>query len=257
MEQFAHRNGRHVRVGDAEIYVEQRGEESAPPLLLLHGGFGQLEDFNVLLPYLQTPRRLIAIDSRGHGRSSLGSAPLSYARLQADVQAVVAELGLGRFDVLGFSDGGVIALRMAASGTSRIDRLIAIGTPYVLTRDDPMRELYGSVTAETWRSKFAESAARYEQLNPQPDLERLVRAVLPMWTDVGEDGYPGERVRNISAALLVVHGDDDHLVSRAKSFELAQQVASAKLFTLPFAGHVVHADQPALLMEVVERFLRR
>jgi valacyclovir hydrolase len=210
-----------------------------------------------LLPYLRAPRRLIAIDSRGHGASTLGSGPLSYARLQADVEAVVGELGLSRFDVLGFSDGGIVALRLAASAESCIDRLVAIGTPYVLTADDPVRARYESVTAESWRTKFPESAAQYEALNPEPDLARLVRAVVPMWTDTGEDGYPGARIRTIRCPLLVVHGDDDPLVSRANSFELAQQVQGAKLFTLPFASHMVHHDQTALLMEVVERFFRR
>ncbi len=62
-------------------------------------------------------------------------------------------------------------------------------------------------------------------------------------------------MRQISCDLLVVRGDDDHLVSRANAFELAEAVQGAKLLTIPFAGHVVHEDQADTLMSVVNRFL--
>ena len=110
---FDHQRGRPIEVSGARIYTETLGAGDAPVLVLLHGGFGNIEDFNRLLPALEG-WRVVGIDSRGHGKSTLGQAGWSYQRAQEDVEQVLAALGVTRCTVLGFSDGGIVALRMGA-----------------------------------------------------------------------------------------------------------------------------------------------
>ena len=62
---------------DADIYFEFIGKEDAPLLLILHGGFGTIEDFNNLTDDLCDDFKIIGIDSRGHGKSTLGSKALT------------------------------------------------------------------------------------------------------------------------------------------------------------------------------------
>lgn len=255
MESFTHRGGEHLALDSARIYFEVHGDNAGAPLLLLHGGLGTLRDFNGVLPLLKKRYRLIAIDSRGHGKSTLGTAPLHYERLAFDAASVLRHLGVERCSVLGFSDGGITALRLAAQADSRIDKLVAIGTDKMLKPDDPVRQLLGSVTAESWEKKFPETVALYQSLNPQPDFAALVAAIVPMWLDDGGTGYPGESVKRIRCPLLAVRGDEDHLVSRASVLELVEQVPGAKLLNIPFAGHEVHKDQAELVMASVNRFL--
>jgi pimeloyl-ACP methyl ester carboxylesterase len=157
--------------------------------------------------------------------------------------------------VVGFSDGGITALRMAAEPDSPIARLVALGADKMPKPDDPVRKLLGSVTAESWTKKFPETVALYESLNPAPDFTALIDAVVPMWLDDSGSGYPGACVRRIRCPLLAVRGDEDHLVSRASVFELVEQVRGAKLLNIPFAGHEVHKDQAELVMASVNRFL--
>ena len=119
MHTFNHRDGQHLDIDGARIYVEEQGNPDGPALLFLPGGFDQIETWNLLAPGLAATHRLIGIDSRGHGCSTLGPQPLSYRRLEEDVKAVVQHLGLAHYGVIGHSDGGIVALRLAADGRRR------------------------------------------------------------------------------------------------------------------------------------------
>ncbi|CAN7372469.1 alpha/beta fold hydrolase [Polaromonas sp. LjRoot131] len=255
MEHFNHHSGDHLALDSAKIYFEVHGDSTDPPLLFLHGGLGTLRDFNDVLPRLAKRFRVIGIDSRGHGKSTLGTAAMNYQRLALDAAGVLRHLGVERCSVVGFSDGGITALRMAAQADMRVERLVAIGTDKMLKPDDPVRKLLAGVTAESWTKKFPETVALYNALNPQPDFKGLVDAIVPMWLDDSPSGYPGDCVRQISCPLLAIRGDEDHLVSRASVFELVEQVKGAKLLNIPFAGHEAHKDQAEAVMASVNRFL--
>ncbi|MGC8400168.1 alpha/beta fold hydrolase [Enterobacter mori] len=256
MAVFNHQDGEHLQVNDARIYYEQQGNQDGPALLFLHGGLGDVETFNTLAADLGKTYRLIGIDSRGQGRSTLGTSPLTYKRIQEDVEAVIQHLALANASIIGHSDGGIVALRLAASGTSWIGKLITIGAHWALSVDDPTRDMYTGITAADWREMFPEEVNRYLTLNPEPDFERLMAAVRQLWLDDSDAGYPGETVRAISASLLVVRGDEDQLVSRVNAVELADRVAGAKLLNLPFADHSVQESQPQWLLPVLDAFLQ-
>jgi pimeloyl-ACP methyl ester carboxylesterase len=252
VEHFDHQSGDHLALDSAKIYFEVHGDSTDPPLLFLHGGLGTLKDFKDVLPRLAKRFRVIGMDSRGHGRSTLGTAAMSYQRLALDAAGVLRHLGVERCSVLGFSDGGITALRVAAQPDARVDRLVAIGTDKMLKPDDPVRKLLAGVTAESWTKKFPETVALYQALNPEPDFKALVDAVVPMWLDDSPSGYPGDCVRQISCPLLAIRGDEDPLVSRASVFELVEQVQGAKLLNIPFEAH---KDQAGAVMASVNRFL--
>lgn len=102
---------------------------------------------------------------------------------------------------------------------------------------------------------FAAQIERYETENPAPDFARLFEATKAMWLDKGADAYPGEMIRDITAPLLVVHGDEDFLVSRRQAFELADLVEGARLLNLPFASHTVLEDSPMDVLPALMRFI--
>lgn len=255
MTTFNHKDGHHVEIDGANIYYEQQGNQNGPALLFLHGGFGNIETFNSITPHLGKTWQLIGIDSRGQGKSTLGTSHLTYQRIQRDVKAVAAHLGLDGVSIIGHSDGGIAALRLAASQTIKIDKLVTIGAHWTLKSDDPTRDMYAGITAESWREMFPKSYDSYQALNPEPDFERLTTALRNLWLDSGEEGYPNETVRDIPASLLVMRGDEDQLVSRTNAIELADRVPDAKLLNIPFADHSTHEDRPEWLLPVLDVFL--
>lgn len=258
MPTIANGTGATLAVEGAEIYFEVGGDPTGPPLLLLHGGMGTIEDFAPLLQSeLAEAYHLIAVESRGHGRSTLGAESLTYERLERDVVAVLRHLGIDRTALLGFSVGGVVGYRLMASGTISIPKLITIGARHELRPDDPARPILANVTAQSWLERFPGADASYRRINPQPDFEKLVDSVVEMWLDTGPTGYPGSAVEQLDGALLVMRGDGDHLFSRRAAVELVDQVQGATLANIPFGGHAVHAERPRVVTEFILEFLSR
>lgn len=256
MRNFAHRAGEYLEIDGARIYYEISGHKDGPVLLLLHGGFGNLEDFNPILPDLKRESRLIGIDSRGQGKSTLGSKPLSYEQIQNDVERVLEQLQVDTLSIIGFSDGGIVAYRLAALTSLTIEKLVTIGSRWHLKNTEPTRGLFQKITGESWRAKFPATYSAYLKLNPEPDFDYLAEAVIKMWLDANSSGYPDEAVKNISCPLLIVRGDDDHLLSREAVVELSALVKTSKLLNIPFAGHAAFADQEEIFMIGLNEFLQ-
>lgn len=256
MSVFNHQQGRSLLIDGARLHVEEIGRADAPAILFLHGGFGSIETFNALTPALAPSYRLIGIDSRGQGRSTLGDAPLNYRQLQLDVEAVVRQLGLDAYSVIGFSDGGIVALRLAANPANPVQRVITIGAHWSLPTDDPTREVFAKISTAFWQKYFPEEYERYHELNPAPDFDDLVVRIRALWLDSdGPLGYPGESVRQITAPVLVIHGEDDPVVLRDNPLGLIERVPSARMLWLPMTGHAAHEERPAWIRPVIEQFL--
>ncbi len=132
MNQFNHTRGAALTLDGAQLYCETFGPADAPVLLMLHGGLGSLTELNPIAARLAGRLRLVGVDLRGHGRSALGNPPLTYARHEADVRAVLDALGVARCAVFGFSDGGIVAYRLAAAAPERITRLATLGAQWRL-----------------------------------------------------------------------------------------------------------------------------
>jgi pimeloyl-ACP methyl ester carboxylesterase len=251
---FDHQEGQYFENDGARIYFEIRGDEDAPPLLLLHGGFGTLEDFNSIAPALSDRFSLIAMDTRGHGKSTLGSRPLSYEQLQLDALALLEHLDIESAYIVGFSDGGIAAYRVAAFACERVEKLVTIGSAWQRRPDDPALERLANVTGESWRTKFPETYAIYQRYNPEPDFDGLARAEVRMWLDPSTSGYPNQAARRICCPLLIIRGDNDPLFANEDAVELENIVNGSKLATIPNSAHEVHKEQSDAVVELIQRF---
>lgn len=252
---FDHVSGRIITIDDAEIYIEEKGNPDKPVLIMMHGGFGTIEDFNPFLPPLAHHFRLIGIDSRGHGRSEQGRQPLSYQILTQDLTQIIEDLDLKHFHLLGFSDGGITAYRYAMRRNPRLLKVITVGASWEMSENEPSWEMITGMTGEAWKELFPESYKVYMQLNPDPDFDRFAERVLAMWTDLSADGHPGERVRDIDAEMLVVRGDDDDLTNPASLVRLKEMNDKVRFLNIPFADHVAFQDAPEIFLLALFRFL--
>jgi pimeloyl-ACP methyl ester carboxylesterase len=255
---FNHRCGFVLDVKGAQIYYELAGRKEGPALLMLHGGLGHIEDLNSILPAVAHEYRVIGIDSRGHGRSTLGQAPLTYELLQADVEQVLGHLGVGTVTIIGFSDGGVLGYRLAARsglGSVSVAKLVTIGATWRLEEGDPVAPILAGVTADWWKNKFPESYSTYQCLNPEPDFDRFARSVVGMWLDTSSLGYPAMAVKSILCPTLVVRGQQDHLFSLEEAVELVGLVTASRLLNILSAGHAAFDDKKELFCGALTEFL--
>jgi len=254
---FDHETGRHIPSGDAKLYVEERGSPKTPVLVLLHGGFGSIEDFNSVVPALAMEFRLVGVDSRGHGRSTLGSEKLSYALLAEDLGRIVDSLELDEFSILGFSDGGIAAYRWASGRNPRLKRLVTVGSSWEMSESEPAWKLISGMTGAKWKRFFPESFEAYERLNPEADFARFSEKVIAMWKDMSANGHPGPLVKRIACDILAVRGDRDRLTSLESLARLQALVKKANCMNIPFADHAAFDDAPEIFLEAVEAFFDR
>lgn len=255
MKNFDRNSGQYLQVDGAKIYYETSGKEDNPTLLLLHGGFGNIEDFNTIIPDLDKEFQIIGIDSRGQGKSTLGSKELTYEQIQKDIEHVLEHLNIDRLTIIGFSDGGIVAYRLAALTSLKIEKLVTIGSRWHLKNTESTKEIFSKITGESWKKKFPATYDAYQKLNPEPNFDLLAQSIVKMWLDPNSSGYPNEAVTNISCPLLIVRGDDDHLISRETVFELSGIVKNSRLLNIPFAGHAAFEDQKEIFMISLNKFL--
>ena len=111
-------------VNGVSLHYEEHG--SGEPLVLLHGGIGAGEMFEAIMPELSTRRRIITVDLQGHGGTADVDRPLRPQTMADDVAALIEHLGLARADVMGYSLGGLVALRTAIQHPQRVRRLVLV-----------------------------------------------------------------------------------------------------------------------------------
>lgn len=226
-----------VTIGDARLRWARHGAADAPPLVLLHGGMGSGDDFAAQLPALAAHFRVIVVDSRGHGRSTRGQGGLGYHAMAEDLVAVLDHLGLARVAVLGWSDGGIVALDLAIHHPTRVDRLVVTG---VNTDKAGTRSTAGSAT---FKAYFARAVKEYRRLAPDPrQLAAFRKDLRAMWKR--QPAYTEAQLRTIVAPLLVLHGEHDELVRRDHAERLAAVVARGTFVELPGVSHFAMWQDP-------------
>jgi pimeloyl-ACP methyl ester carboxylesterase len=247
--------GHSLRVDDANIYYETYGS-GGTPLVLLHGGlYGYIDEFGELIGELSKHRRVIAIATRGHGKSEIGTKPFSYTLFANDAFAVIRHETGEKVDVLGFSDGAVTSYTLASAHPELIRRLVAIGGPRKFT-DWPLNaqtELKNSKPSDVERDS-PQFVADRKKLMPKPDKwlefnEKLVA----LWA--GPVYVTDEQIQSIKVPTLIIMGDHDQYNQIPKMVELFQLLPKGEFAIVPGCGHVVLACKGQFTISVVDTFL--
>ena len=223
----------------AGLWVVRRG--SGRPLVLLHGNGEDHHVFDRLVPLLAPGRALVGVASRGHGRSPRGGGPLTIASMSEDVEAVLVELGLEHVDVLGYSDGGNVALELALRHPARIGRMVVCGAnldPAGL-RPSVLRAMVAARSGLQVSRRFWRGAARRIEL---------------MDLMVDDPHIAPARLARVGAPVLVVVGERD-VVRPEHSRLIADSLPSGDLAVVAGVGHAVPQQRPEVLARLVDEFL--
>ncbi len=161
-------------VNGLQLYYEIHGglggaPGSAPPLILLHGGFGTTGMFSEVLPDLMPGRQVIAVDLQGHGRTADADRPLRFEALADDLAALVAHLNLQQVDLMGYSFGGGVALMTAIRHPDLVRKLVVVSFPVSSDAWYPeVRAGMGQVDAQAAEGmKASPMYAAYAQVAPR------------------------------------------------------------------------------------------
>lgn len=114
-------------VNGLKMYYEVHG--SGEPLILLHGGVGSTGMFSEIMPTLARGRQVIAVDLQAHGRTADIDRLLSYEAMADDIAALMKMLNIQKADVMGYSLGGGVALRVAIQHPEMVRKLVLVSAP--------------------------------------------------------------------------------------------------------------------------------
>jgi pimeloyl-ACP methyl ester carboxylesterase len=236
-----------VDVDGAKIAYSIYGK--GEPVLLLHGGLGNSGQFGFQLPALVDRFQVIAIDSRGQGRSTRTSAAITYDLMAADIVAVLDHLHLARASVVGWSDGGEVALKLAIKFPERVNRLFVFGANY----DASGSKARGSRSA-TFTAYLQKCRADYQRvLRTTKGFDELVAALLPLWRT--PSGITKDQLRAIQAPVAVADGDHDEIILIEQIEEMARLIPHGKLVIFPDTSHFALWQDPEAFNQAMLGFL--
>jgi len=250
---YGSNNGAYVEVSGTHIYYEEYGE--GVPLLLLHGGLiGSIAHYGQVIPDYAKNFRVIAIDSPGHGRSEHPDT-LSYQLLADYFSQFIDVLELDSVYIIGWSDGGIAALLLAADRPEKVKRVLTVGAQFGQSGYTPDGLEFTTATYEEIE-KWTDFANEYKSKGYKGnDFKEFVEDCIQMW---GKDPYvPEDKVRKINCRTMIVLGDRDGFISLEHGMEMYREIEGSEFFVVPGASHMVFWDKPRLIVAVGNEFFTK
>jgi pimeloyl-ACP methyl ester carboxylesterase len=255
-----------VEGGEVRYFVHGDLNAGKTPVLVLHGAFMSSDAMKPLTD-LMTDRPLIVVDQRGHARTGDLPGPITYENLADDAAAVLADAGVARADVIGYSMGAGAALRLALRHPERVDHLVIASVSFNEAGNLPgFSAMMEGITPEVFAGTPME--AEFKRLAPDPDaFASVVEKIKVM--DQGQD-WPAEHIRALTSPTFIIVGDHD-IVRPEHAVELYRlrgggdtarasqpfltEAPPARLAILPGASHIDVFGDPALLAAMILPFL--
>jgi pimeloyl-ACP methyl ester carboxylesterase len=222
-------------------------QSAGEPVLLLHGG---LSDSEVMLdsiaPAIGDRFRVLAFDRRGHGRTADTEAAFHYEDMASETIAVMEKLVGGPAHLVGWSDGGIVALFVALRRPDLVRSLVLIGTNYHVDGMMPIDPSNASIP-EVIRS-------RYVERSPDGAEHFAVVTKKSFAMFAAEPKLTTDDLGRIAARALVIVGDDD-LTTLGHTASLYESLGAGQLAVVPGTSHGVLFEKPEFVGKLIGDFL--
>lgn len=240
--------GHYVLATDAKIYYEVYGK--GQPIVLLHGGgFGSTIEMTDFIDSLKSTFQVIAISTRGHGKSEIGSTPYTYEQKANDVMAVIRATTQSPVLLLGFSDGAYTGYKVASMYPNMVKKMIAIGAGEQIPG---MRKLVMNA-----REAFKLDTAYWQQqLALMPEPERLQEFWTKMADFYNTMSASKELFATIQCPVLLMAGELDRNAPLPTVINAYNMIPHSQLSIIPNAGHVVFQENFAAVWACMLPFLK-
>lgn len=256
-----------LQSSDASIYYEIHGHQGTW-VTLINGHTRSSSDFRMMARLLvETEQfRVLMIDNRASGKSEVHTS-FTLNDMCRDVVRIWDTIQIPKSAVLGISMGGLISLGLAIQWPERVSNLILVSTA---PEESYIRSTGGAWVAEgnqleeKMRSYFAPGFVERNPVLFSTMLQQIRQAInngkFSKLSEMQRDAIRGarwtERLHEITASTLVVHGEQDKVVELSGARVMAHEIKTSKLFTLPGVGHLLLAEAPKDLYRIVIDFLK-
>ena len=244
----------YLSMGGLQIFYQTEGH--GEPLLLLHGGFGTIEDFASQFPELARDFKVVAFERPGHGHTADTKEPFHFDTMSEQTIDFIEKLGIGPTNLLGWSDGAAISLLVSISRPDLVKRLVCVGG-FFNTHSVPLQDQdwIRSATPESFRKSMPRLVKRYDDASPDgPDhFSVIFEKTKELW--LTEPDIKKEELARIDSPTLLMVGDRD-ATTPEHTLELFRSIKDAQLCVIPGATHFLLSEKPAFANKVILEFLR-
>jgi pimeloyl-ACP methyl ester carboxylesterase len=257
-------------INGLDLYHEVYGELGVPnpPLLLIPGAFMATDSMTAWVDLFARERAVIVFDQQGHGRTPDTSRDMSYEQFADDAAALLGALEVRRADVMGYSQGGGVALQLAIRHPSLMGKVVSMSATF--RKDGWYPSVFDAIerlSAATFVGTPVEMA--FTQHTPDPETFDAYVAKMKR-LNIEDQNISDEEMRNISAKTMVIIGDADgvrpeHALEMfrlrggcdedAAASGVLQEVPAARLVVLPAMSHVGLSGESAVLVPMISAFL--
>lgn len=227
--------GKYIRSNGIKLYYEEYGQGA--PLLLLHGNSENIGSFYKQIPDLSTHFRVIAVDTRGQGKSSTDGKRYTYDLFAEDMSSFLDQLHLDSVNILGWSDGGNTGLIMAMKYPSKVRKLAAMGANVFID----------STVVDPWLMDTLNSEIKYLQQLPDfksNDRFRLMNLLLT------EPRHSFGDLSQIQCPVLVMAGEHD-LIRENHTRQIAAHISRSTLLIFPGGTHYMPLENAPVFNKAV------
>lgn len=224
----------------ADTFLHYARQGAGPPLLLLHGNGEDGSYFVHQMDAFSLHYTVYAIDTRGHGSSPRGDAPFTMEQFAQDLLAFMDGEAMQKANILGFSDGGNIALTFALAHPDRVDRLILNGAN-LDPRGVKFHIQFPIVLGYAIASLFA-------KVSPKAKRNAEILGLM-----VKEPHIPAEALRQLYIPTLVIVGTRD-MIRDSHTLLIARSLPQGRLEMI-VGDHFIAAKNPDEFNEAVAAFL--
>jgi len=238
-----------IDIDGVNTWTETRGSGERT-LVLLHGGLGNSDDLldSIGAADLVGSFRVVAFDRRGHGYTADTDEPFHYDDMAAHAIGVLEHLGAAsKVHLVGWSDGGIVAMLVALRRPDLVDRLVLIGTNFHfdgVNELDPGDVAPPQVMLEGYAKRSPDGAEHFS-----------VVAEKAMTLFTTEPTLTTDDVGRVTQPTLVLVGDDD-LVRLDHTVALYDALPAGRLCVVPGASHTVVLERPQLVAAIITDFLQ-
>ncbi|HZE84831.1 MAG TPA: alpha/beta hydrolase [Puia sp.] len=233
--------GHYLTTRGIRLYYETYGQ--GEPLLMLHINGGSINVFTYQIPFFAKNYKVIAVDSRAHGKTEDRKDSLTFEMMADDFNALLDSLHLDSCYVIGWSDGGISGLLLALRHPDKVKKLVVSG-PNLWPDTTGLQPFIFH-----WLEHMADSMRR---LTPTPTLKNDLKIVE---LDLKEPHMTLRQLEAIQCPTLVMGGDHDAIPSY-HLWQIAQHIPQSNLWIVPNSGHFVAIYKQNYFNAVVSDFFR-
>jgi len=226
--------GNFKKINGINLYYEIYG--TGKPLIFLHGNGGSIRGAGAKIEYFKKYFKVIAIDSRGHGKSiDTTTKQLTYVQMANDIKILLDSLNIDSAFVQGQSDGGILGLLLAINFPGKISKLATFGANMFPGKKALVDEIDNLILDTLKATRDLNKKRLYSLMAYQPNITE-------------------KDLQKIKCPVLIMSGDRD-AIRLEHSMKIFNNIPNSNFFVMPGATHAGSSEKPELFNLILLNFL--